>query len=121
MNPGEMLVCENLRFYPGEESNDSKFIKQLSSLGDIFVNDGFAVSHRKHASVYGLAKILPNYAGLNMEEEVKNLDKVLRGFRRPAVAIFGGVKISSKIKVIENIVKRFDYVMIGWLIISLKF
>ena len=113
MRAGQILLLENLRFYPGEEANEAKFAQDLASLADIYVNDAFAVSHRAHASVAAITKYLPAYAGFNFVEEVKNLNKALKGFSKPAVAIIGGVKISTKIKVIENLLKKYDYVLIG--------
>ncbi len=113
LNPGQILFLENLRFHPGEEKNDIKFAKELASLANIYVNEAFSVCHRAHASVAGVAKYLPAYAGFNLVDEVENLNKLLFGFKRPAVAIIGGVKISTKIKVIENLLKRYDYVLIG--------
>jgi 3-phosphoglycerate kinase len=113
LKPGQILLLENLRFNPGEEKNDAKFARELSSMADIYVNEAFSVCHRAHASVSAITKFLPAYAGLNLANEVENLSKLLKGFKRPAVAIIGGVKISTKIKVIENLLKRYDYVLIG--------
>jgi phosphoglycerate kinase len=113
MKPGQILLLENLRFNPGEEKNDAKFAQQLASLADIYVNEAFSVCHRAHASVNAITKYLPAYAGLNLAIEIENLSKLLKGFKRPAIAIIGGVKISTKIKVIENLLKRYDYVLIG--------
>jgi len=113
LKAGQILLLENLRFYPGEEKNDAKFARELASLADIYVNDAFAVSHRAHASVNAIAKILPAYAGLNLADEVMNLSRLIKGFKKPAVAVIGGVKISTKIKVIDNFLKKYDYVLIG--------
>ena len=110
---GQILLLENLRFYPGEEANDTKFARELASLADIYINDAFAVVHRAHASVSAITKYLPSYAGFNLIDEVENLSKLLAGFKRPAVAIIGGVKISTKIKVLENFCKKYDKVLIG--------
>jgi len=113
LKAGQILLLENLRFYPGEEKNDAKFARELSELGDFYVNEAFSVCHRSHASVSGITKFLPAYAGFNLINEVENLDKLLHGFKKPAVAIIGGVKISTKIKVIENFLKKYNYVLIG--------
>jgi phosphoglycerate kinase len=113
MHAGQILLLENLRFYSGEEANDAKFARDLASLGDIYVNDAFAVCHRAHASVAAITKYLPSYAGFNLIDEVKNLSKLLSGFKRPAVAIIGGVKISTKINVLQNFLKKYDKVLIG--------
>lgn len=113
LKPGQILLLENLRFYPGEEKNDTKFAQELASLADIYIDDAFAVVHRAHASVAAITKYLPSYAGYNLIDEVMNLSKLLSGFQKPAVALIGGVKISTKIKVLENFLKKYDYVLIG--------
>jgi len=110
---GQILLLENLRFYSGEKANDAKFAQELASLADIYVNDAFAVCHRAHASVSAITKFLPAYAGFNLIDEIANLNKALKGFKRPAVAIIGGLKISTKIKVIEKLLKKYNYVLIG--------
>ncbi|MFH0856699.1 MAG: phosphoglycerate kinase [bacterium] len=108
-----IFLLENLRFYEGEEKNDLKFAKALSELGNIYVNDAFANSHRKHASIVGITKYLPSYAGLNLEQEVKILKKVMENPKRPAVAIMGGAKIETKLPLIERLAEKFDYVLVG--------
>jgi len=113
LKAGQILLLENLRFYPGEEKNDAKFARELAELGDFYINEAFSVCHRAHASVSAITKFLPAYAGFNLINEVENLDKLLYGFKKPAVAIIGGVKISTKIKVIENFLKKYNYVLIG--------
>lgn len=113
IKPGQILLLENLRFNPGEEKNDAKFARELASIADIYVNEAFSVCHRAHASVSAITKYLPAYAGFNLAEEIENLSKLLSGFQRPAIAIIGGVKISTKIKVIENLLKRYDHILIG--------
>jgi len=110
---GQILLLENLRFNPGEEKNDAKFAQQLASLADLYVNEAFSVCHRTHASVLAITKYLPSYGGLNLVDEVNNLSRLLKGFKRPAVAVIGGVKISTKIKVLENLLKKYDQVLIG--------
>jgi phosphoglycerate kinase len=113
LNGGEVLLLENVRFYKGEEANEPKFAKELADLGDIYVNDAFSVSHRAHASTEGISKFITSYAGLNVLEEVVNIDKAIIKFKKPAVAIIGGIKISTKIAVIENLLKKYNAVMLG--------
>ncbi len=113
LKPGEIALLENVRFYDYETVNDELFAKHLAMLGDYYVNDAFGVSHRKHASVHAVTAFLDSYAGFNLITEVANIEKVMRNFKKPACAIIGGVKISTKIKVIERFCKKFDYVLIG--------
>lgn len=110
---GEILLLENVRFYPEEESNDEEFSKKLSSGFDVFVNDAFSVCHRNQSSVTGVAKILPSYAGLRLQKEVENLTKAMENPARPSVAIIGGAKIETKLPLIENFQKKADLVLIG--------
>ena len=111
--PDEIILLENIRFYPGEQTNDPAFTKQLASLGQIYVNDGFSVSHRKSASVVGLPTLLPSYGGLLMKKEVTILDKIMKHPQKPFVAIIGGKKISTKIKVIKKLTSVADDVLLG--------
>ena len=97
MKNGEILMLENLRFHKGEEGNNKKFAKELARLADIYVNDAFAVSHRNHASVSAIKKYLPSYAGILLENEIINLNKVLRP-EKPLILVIGGAKIATKIK-----------------------
>lgn len=113
MKPGEIVLLENVRFYDYEMNNDMLFAKSLAKLGDYYVNDAFGVSHRKHASVYAITDHIKSYAGFNLLDEVKNIDHVMKGFQHPGVAIIGGAKVSTKIKVIERFCKKFEYVLIG--------
>ena len=113
MKPGRAVLLENLRFYPEEEKNNLIFAKKLAGLADIYVNNAFAVSHRKHASIVGVTKFLPGYAGLLLGKEVKILSEVLRKPRHPLVVILGGVKISTKLGVINNLAKLADKILIG--------
>ena len=96
MKPGEIVVLENLRFYPGEESNDPGFVAQLSSLGDIFVNDAFSAAHRAHASIYGIAHSLPAFAGRRCSPSSRRSSWRWNCRQRPVVAIVGGAKVSTK-------------------------
>ena len=113
MPPGQVAMLENIRFSPEEEGNKGTLAEELANLADIFVLDGFAVSHRADASVVGVAKYLPSYAGLLMESEVKALSKVLQRPRKPLVAIIGGIKAETKIPVIKNLLKKSNYILIG--------
>ncbi len=113
LKPGEILLLDNLRFYPGEEANDPAFAKQLAALADLYVNDAFGAAHRAHASTTGMASFLPAVAGFLMEQEVRSLGKLLEAPARPFVAILGGAKVSDKIGVIENLLGLVDRLLIG--------
>lgn len=113
MKPGEIILLENLRFYPSEKKNDLKFAKQLASLADIYVNEAFSVSHRNHASVAAVTKFLPSYAGFLLEKEVKALSEILEKPKHPLIVVIGGAKISTKIGVIKNLAKKADLILIG--------
>jgi phosphoglycerate kinase len=110
---GGVLLLENTRFYPGEEANDPAFATALAKNADIFVNDGFSVSHRAHASTEGVAHLLPSYAGRLMEAELKALDAALGSPARPAGGIVGGAKVSTKLALLGNLLARLDLLMIG--------
>jgi phosphoglycerate kinase len=111
--PGDILLMDNTRFHPGEEKNDLAFARVLASLGDIFVNDAFSAAHRAHASTEGIAHLLPSFAGRGMEAELSALDRALGNPLRPVGAIVGGAKVSTKIALLENLVKRVDDLVIG--------
>jgi phosphoglycerate kinase len=113
LGDGEILFLENLRFHAGEEANDPKFVEELKKLGDLYVNEGFSVSHRAHASVDGLARALPAYAGRLMAAEVNALSRVLDHPERPEAAVVGGAKVSTKIDVLNNLVQKFDAIIVG--------
>lgn len=113
MNNGDVLMLENIRFFPGEETNDEKLAKALANLADIFVFDAFATAHRKHASTYGVAKLVPTVAGFLVEQELKVFDKVLKDPDHPFVAILGGAKVSDKLPVIQNLLDKVDTILIG--------
>jgi len=115
MKDREILMLENIRYYPGEEKNDNKFAKKLANLADIYVNNAMAVSHRAHASVSAIQKFLPSYAGLLLEKEVTHLHKVLKP-KKPLVVIIGGAKIETKVPVIKNLAKIADIIFIGGMI-----
>ena len=113
MKPGDILLLENTRFHKGEEKNDPEFTKKLAENGDIFVNDAFSAAHRAHASTEGLAHLLPSYAGRTMQAELEALEKGLGNPARPVVAIVGGAKVSTKIDLLMNLVKKVDALVIG--------
>lgn len=110
---GDVLLLENVRFHAGEEANDAHFASQLAALGDVYVNDAFAVSHRAHASVVGVAEHLPAYAGLLMLAELQALHHALDEPRRPLVAIVGGAKVSTKAGVLRVLLPKVDSLLIG--------
>ncbi len=113
MIDGEILMLENVRFYPGEKANDPEFASQLAALGDIYVNDAFGAAHRAHASTEGVAHILPAYAGLLLAREIKTLTGMLADPDRPFVAILGGSKVSDKFGVIDKLIDCVDTLLIG--------
>ena len=113
LNDGEILVLENLRFDKREEENNDAFCKELASLANIYVNDAFGTAHRKHASTYGVAKLLPNAVGFLMSKEIKVINSILDNPKRPFIAILGGAKIKDKIPVIENLITKADAILIG--------
>jgi len=113
LKEGEILILENLRFHKEETKNDEDFAKELSSVADIFVSDAFGTVHRAHASTVGVTKFLPSYAGFLLEKEIEFLSKVTESPERPFIAIIGGAKISTKIGVIENLLKKVDKLLIG--------
>ena len=108
-----VILLENLRLDPGEKKNDSNFAKKLAKLGDFYVNDAFSVCHRAHASIIGLPKYLPSYAGFQLEEEIENLSKVVKNKKHPFLFILGGAKFSTKMPLIKKYLKLADYVFIG--------
>ncbi len=113
LKDGDVLLLENTRFHPGEEKNEAAFIAALAKLGDVYVNDAFSAAHRAHATTEGLARRLPSYAGRGMQAELEALTRVLEKPEHPVVAIVGGAKISSKLAVLENLIKKVDALVIG--------
>lgn len=113
MQPGELILLENLRFHPGEEANDPAFAKQLAELAEVFVQDGFGVVHRAHASTEGVAKLMNSVAGLLLEKEVNNISKSIDNPKQPLVVILGGAKVSDKIDLIERFLSLSRQLIIG--------
>jgi len=109
---GSIIMLENIRFNEGEETNDKEFSKKISTLGDIYVNDAFSCSHRSHASVEGVTKYIPSYFGLQITEEINALKKITSEIEKPVSLIIGGSKISTKIKIINNLIKKFNNIII---------
>ena len=106
------MMMENIRFYDGEEKNDDSFSKTISSLGDIYVNDAFSCSHRAHSSIEGITKYIPSYCGLQLVEEINALKRITSEIKKPVTCIIGGSKISTKIKIINNLIKKFNNIII---------
>lgn len=113
MQNGDVIILENLRFHAEEESNDENFSRQLADLGEFFVNDAFGTCHRAHASTYGVAKYLQSAAGFLVEKELRIMGKAMENPKRPFVGILGGVKVSDKVKVIDNLLKKVDSLLLG--------
>ena len=113
MNPGDVVMLENIRFYKEEEDNDEQFARKLADLADIYVNDAFGTAHRAHASTAGVAQFLPAYAGFLIQKELDVMGKALKDPKRPFVAIIGGAKISTKIAVLKNLLNKVDTLIIG--------
>lgn len=113
MRDSGVTLLDNIRFINGEENNDQLFSKKLAGLADIFILDGFAVSHRKSSSVSGIANYLPSYAGLLLSEEIESLSKILEKPKKPFVVILGGAKMETKIPVLKNLLSKADYILLG--------
>ncbi|MGL4812639.1 MAG: phosphoglycerate kinase [Beijerinckiaceae bacterium] len=113
MKDGDILCVENTRFHKGEEKNEPEFVKALAANGDIYVNDAFSAAHRAHASTEGIAKILPAFAGRTMQQELEALHKGLDNPKKPVIAIVGGAKVSTKLDLLGNLVKKVDALVIG--------
>ncbi|NQT23432.1 MAG: phosphoglycerate kinase [Candidatus Omnitrophica bacterium] len=113
MKDGDVILLENLRFHKEETKNDENFAKELASLGDVFVNDAFGTCHRAHASTVGVTKFLPSACGFLVEKEIDYFDKLIKNPDKPFALILGGAKVSDKIKVIENMLHKIDFLLIG--------
>jgi phosphoglycerate kinase len=113
LEPGNIAVLENTRFFGGEETNDPAVVARFASLGDLYVNDAFSAAHRAHASTEGLAHVLPAFAGRAMEAELDALQKALGAPEHPVAAVVGGAKVSSKLDVLRHLVTRVDHLIIG--------
>lgn len=109
----DVLLLENIRFYPGEEANDPEFAARLAALGDVYCNDAFSAAHRAHASTEGVARLLPSCAGRLMQAELEALERALSAPERPVGAVVGGAKVSTKLALLENLVQRLDVLIIG--------
>ncbi len=109
----ELFLLENIRFHKEEENNDSEFAKQLASIADIYINEAFSCSHRAHASVTGITKFIRSYAGETIINELNSLEKIFNKTNRPVTCIIGGSKISTKIDLISNLIKKVDFMIIG--------
>ena len=113
LQPGDIAVVENTRFFAGEEKNDAQVVDRMAKLGDLYVNDAFSAAHRAHASTEGLAHVLPAFAGRQMEAELDALDKALGNPEHPVAAVVGGAKVSTKLDVLQHLVARVDHLIIG--------
>ena len=113
LKAGEVLMLENTRFHPGEEKNDLELAKALAGLGEVYVNDAFGSAHRAHSSTEGVARFLPAVSGFLMEKELEYLGKAMANPEHPFIAILGGAKISDKIAVVDNLLSKCDYLIIG--------
>ncbi len=113
LKSGEVLVLENLRFYAKEEANDKAFCEKLAKLADVYVDDAFGTAHRKHASTYGVAKLLPNAVGFLIEKELSMIVDTINEPKRPFVGILGGAKVSDKLTIVESLINKVDTLIVG--------
>ncbi len=113
LGQGQVMLCENVRFNPGEEANDEGFAKRLATMGDIYCNDAFSAAHRAHASTEALARLLPACAGRLMQAELQALEAALGNPERPVVAVVGGAKVSTKLELLGNLIEKVDTIVIG--------
>ncbi|TFG46502.1 MAG: phosphoglycerate kinase, partial [Dehalococcoidia bacterium] len=113
LKSGDILLLENLRFRPEEESNDQEFSDYLARLGEVFVDDAFGTAHRSHASIVGVTRHLPAVAGLLLEKELNSLGHILQNPARPFCVLFGGAKITDKVKLLENVMDKVDTILVG--------
>ncbi len=113
LKPGQVLFLENLRYEPGEENNDPELAKDLAKLGDVYVNDAFTNCHRNHASMVALAKLLPSYAGLQLQKEIDSLTPVVTSPKKPLVLIVSGAKMETKVPIIQHFLTKGDHILLG--------
>lgn len=113
MQPGQLVLLENLRFHPEEEENNPAFSRELAELAELYINDAFGAAHRAHASIAGITQYIPSYYGFLMEKEVTMLRKILNSTEKPSAAIVGGAKVSDKLSLLENLIQRMDTIIIG--------
>ena len=113
LKEGHILVLENLRFHPEEEADDARFARKLARLADIYVNDAFGTAHRAHASTVGVAQYLPAVAGFLMDKELKVMEKLLHNPERPSACLIGGAKVSDKIELLQNMLRKVDILLVG--------
>ena len=113
LGPGDVMMIENTRFHPGEESNDPAFAAQLAELAEMYVNDAFGTAHRAHASVEGVAHHLPAVAGLLLARELDMLGRALESPKRPFAAVFGGAKVSDKLAALQRLAGKADTLIVG--------
>ena len=112
LKPGEILLLENIRFFQEEENDDENFAKNLSKLGDLFINEAFSCSHRKQASIHKITKFIDSYGGPLLEKEIQSINLIIKNKKKPVTCIIGGSKISSKINVLSNLLKNVDNIII---------
>ena len=113
LKEGQILLLDNVRFHPEEEAGDPSFAQALAKLGDIYVNDAFAVSHRCHASIVGITEYLPSVAGLLLEKEIDTMGHIMENPAHPFAALVGGAKVGDKVRLLENIMNKVDFVLVG--------
>ncbi|MFZ2664101.1 MAG: phosphoglycerate kinase [Patescibacteria group bacterium] len=113
LGKGTYKILENLRFDPREEQNDDNFAKELASKAEIYINESFATSHREHTSIVGITRYLPSYAGFRLQKEIETLNKIVTNPEKPLIIIIGGVKLESKLPVIEKFIQRADYILLN--------
>ncbi|WP_019960906.1 phosphoglycerate kinase [Woodsholea maritima] len=113
MSPGDVLLLENTRFHKGEEKNDPEFAAELAKLADIYINDAFSAAHRAHASTEGVARLLPSGAGIALQREIDHVTAALESPNHPVLAIVGGAKVSTKLDLLKNLVKKVDRLFVG--------
>src|SRR5690606_38641814 len=113
LRDGDVLLLENVRFYPGEEKNDPDFARELAAVAELYVNDAFGTAHRAHASTEGVARLLPAAAGFLMQREIEIMGRALSDPERPFLALLGGAKVSDKIGVIRHLLTKVDTIAIG--------